>query len=492
MAISIGGSTLDSDSTPVVKVSYDYFKSKSGEILGGHTTFTISGTVSVPDAVGASTGAIVMSKLGAIRDIGKNTNCVTVAIPGYYSGQGKISNVTIEQGPDPAWINQGAYSIEIKTLIDNIPPNSLGITKDDAVSDISISESIEIGEDAHGFSFDSGNLNKSFVRFTNKINVTCNPLCPTAGTPSSKSMDVLKRLLKSGPQNDIFSTYKNWRTLLQDRSLEVNSDGGVSFSATMILLPPSAPYNALVDLSFGHSQTYESKTENLTVSGTITGLAPVSWSDLVNLSSSCDGNKLAGAEGAFAYISGKYSDLNKWAGRRLTLTEQPNCPPVNTASNNNNAAQCGTSSSTTTQVGCVEPTNSTVSRNRTEGSISFTFEWASSESERGGCSSNGNKTEITIDIDDPQPTLVEHVIIRYGTLVQNINCKTAKRVSGTLSITSSNGECPSPPSCNQGGGNLATELDQYIRDGTYYKIGETETTSLNSYSLKIDYIKGCV
>jgi hypothetical protein len=488
MAISIGGITLDSDSTPVVKVTYDYFKSKSGEILGGHTVFTITGTVSVSDSSGSS-GSTVMKKLQSIRDIGTNTKCVPVNIPGYFNGQGKISNVNIEQGPDPTWVNQGAYSIELKTELANLPPNSLGITKDDAVSDISISESIEIGEDAHGFSFDGGQLSKSFVKFTNKVSVTCKPLCPTSGTPFSKALGVLRRVLKSGPQNEIFATYKTWRTLLQDRSLEMNSEGGVSFSATIILLPPSSSHNALIDLSFGHNQTYESRTENFTVSGNITGLAPIAWSDLVNLSDSCSASKLVGAESAFGYVSGKYSSLGSWAGQTLTLNEQPNCPGNNP---NNSATQCG-SSPFNTQINCVEPTNSTVSRNRTDGSISFTFEWASSEIDSGGCSSGGNRTEIIIDVEDPQPTLVEHVIVRYGTLIQNINCSTAKRVSGTLTITSSDGDsCPPPPGCNQGNAdNLMTELDKYANDGNYYRTGYTETLSLNSYSLKIDLVKAC-
>jgi len=487
MTIIIDKVTLGPDSTPLVKVSYDYFKSKSGEILGGNTIFTISGSVSVSDGPEVETGVTVMSKLKDIRDIGRDSRCVSVSIPGYYDGQGKISNVTIDQGPDPTWVNQGGYSIEIQTPIDNIPPNSLGITKDDAVTDLSVSESIEIGEDAHGFSFDGKKLNKSFIKFTNKINVTCNPLCSTSDTPISKCMQVLRKLVKSGPQNNIFREYKSWKPLLQDRSIEVNAEGGISFSATMILLPPSAPYNALIDLSFGHSQTHESNTENFTISGTITGLAPVKWSNLlnlINLSDSCGDSKINNAEEAFRYIYGKYSILRAWAGLTLVLQEQ-RCPPPT----NSNVVQCGTGTSSSTI--CVEPTNSTVSRNRTEGSISFTFEWAGSEFENGGCSVNGNKKEITIDIDEPQPTIVEHVIVRYGTLIQNLNCKTAKRISGTLSITSSNGECPSPPSCNEGASDLIAELNNYINDGTYYKIGETETTSSSSYSLKIDYIKGC-
>lgn len=481
MNITIGGTTLDSKSTPIIKVSFDYFKSKSGVVLGGNTVFNISGTITVGDD-DALPGASVMTQLKSIREIGKTTDCVSVTIPGFYTGQGKISNVNIDQGPDPSWVNQGGYSIEIKTPLDNLPPNSLGITKDDFVSDLSISESIEIGEDAHGFSFLRGEFSKSFVRFTNKTSVTCKPLCPTGGTPFSKAMGVLRKVVKNGPQNPIFNTYKGWRTLLQDRSIELNSEGGVTFSATLILMPPSSSYNALVDINFSQSQNYESEQETRTISGTVTGLAPIAWSDLVSLSDSCSSSKLAGAESAFAAIKSRYNTLGSWAGTALTLRKQPNCPD-----STNVAGQCGSSS--TNDSLCLEPINSVVSKNRTEGSINFSFEWSTTS--KDNCSSNGNKTEITVDIEDPQPTLVEHTIVRFGTLIQDINCKTAKRVSGTLSITSEGGGCPTPASCNSAGGDLLTEIAKYTTDGNYYEVGRTETTTLSSYTLKLDYVKAC-
>lgn len=480
MNITIGGTTLDPKSTPVIKVSFDYFKSKSGVILGGNTIFSISGTITVEDSNGLS-GSSVMTQLKAIRDIGKTTDCVPVTIPGFYTGQAKINNVNIDQGPDPSWVNQGGYTIEVKAPLANLPPNDLGITKDDFVSDLSISESIEIGEDSHGFSFLGGEFSKSFVKFTNKISVTSKPLCSSSGTSFSKAISVLKRIVKSGPQNPIFSTYQNWKTLLQDRSIELNSEGGVTFSSTLILMPPSSSYNALVDINFGHSQNYESEQETRTISGTITGLAPIAWSDLVNLGDSCSASKLSGAEAAFGAIKNRYNSLGSWAGTMLTLSKQPNCPNPATV-----AGQCGSSSINSL---CLEPTNSVISKNRTEGTINFSFEWSTTE--KDNCNSNGNKIEITIDVEDPQQTLVEHTIVRFGTLIQNINCRTAKRVSGTLSITSQGGGCPAPASCNSGGEDLSTEIARYTSDGNYYLVGNTETTTLSSYTLKLDYVKAC-
>jgi hypothetical protein len=464
----------------MVKVAYDYFKSKSGEVLGGNTIFTISGTVTVED--GGLSGSSVMTKLKSIRDMGKQSTCVPVNIPGFFNGQGRISNVSIEQGPDPTWVNQGGYSIEVRTPIENLPPNSLGITKDDCVTDLSISESIEIGEESHGIIIDS--MGSSFVKFTNKISVTCKPLCSSSGTPFSKALGVVKRLIKIGPQNDIFSEYKNWKICLQDRTLEMSSEGSLNFSSTIIMLPPTTTHLALVNLSFGSSRSYDSETQTKTISGTITGLAPISWSDLVNLGDTCSASKIANADAALSEIKGRYRDVSSWDGMDLLLTRTANCPETST---NIPTGQCG--NSTQPQVGCLEPSNSTISKNRTEGSINFSFEWASTES--GQCASEGNKTEVIIDVDDPQPTLVEHSIIGHGTSIQNINCKTAKRVSGTLTITSQGGGCPSPANCSSGSDNLMEQINQHTGDGTYYTIGHTETQTLNSYSLKIDLIKGC-
>lgn len=482
-SVTIGGTTLTEQDTPVIKASFEYFKSKSGVIIGGNTIYTISGTITVPDSSssgggGSLTGATVMSKLASIRQIGRSSECVSVNIPGFYSGRAKISNVSIEQGPDSSWVNQGAYTIEVKAPLSTLPPNDLGITVNDYVTDISISEAIEIGEDAHGFR--DGEFTKTFVKFTNKISVTCQPLCPTSQSPSTLAMAVIRRLVRNGPQNPAFSSYQSWQTLLQDRSLEISNNGSVSFSSTLILLPSSSTYMALVDLNFGYSRDYSDNVKTKSIGGTITGLAPVSWGELVNLGDSC-ASKFANAEAAFGAIKGRYNTLGSWTGIAAELALQANCPNPTTVT-----GQCGTTSAANL---CVEPMTSTISKNRTEGSISFNFEWSTSDTDN--CN-NGTKTEIIVDVEDPQPTLVEHTIIGYGTLIQNLNCATPKRVSGTLTITSNNGGCPTPASCNTGGADLMTEIGRHLNGAaTFYQVGNTETTTLSSYSLKLDYVGAC-
>ncbi len=480
MAISIGGISLDSNSNPLIKVSYDYFKSQAGEIFGGNTIYTISGTISKSDD-GSSTGASVMSSLVAIRDIGKTASCINVSLSGFYSGLAKVTNVTIEQGPDPSWVNQGAYTIELKTKLDQDLQNSLGITKDDYVKELSISESIEIGEDSHAL-FYNGSFSKSFVKFRNKISVTCAPLCPADGSAFSKALSVLRRLVRYGPQNPIFNEYSSWNRYLQNRSLEMNSNGGVTFTADIIMTPTCSSSAAMVDLKFGYNRTYESQTKQKTISGSITGLVSIPWGDLVTLSSTCSASKLSNAEAALGNIKSTFGSLGSWAGLSLELNLLPNCPATTTTAN---SCVSGSTNPTNTYI---EPLSSTISKSRTDGTINFSFEWGNVDS-NNGCTTNGSRTEITIDVTDPAPTLVEHVIYGYGTLIQDINCKTAKRVSGTLSITSDNGTCPAP-SCNANN-DFTTQLNTALSDGNYLLIGNTETTSINSYQLKLDYIKRC-
>jgi hypothetical protein len=152
--ITIGGLTLDEATyAPTVNITFEYFKTDSGAIIGGHIIATIKGVVSISDNdSGSATGSLVMSRLKGVRDLGKITQCISVNIENFtpLNGKAKITNVTIDQGPDPTWVNQGAYTIELKGLVSNLPGgNPFGITASDGVTQLSRTESIEIGDNSH-------------------------------------------------------------------------------------------------------------------------------------------------------------------------------------------------------------------------------------------------------------------------------------------------------------------------------------------------------
>lgn len=495
--IILGELTLDDTYAPLVNVSFEYFKTKGGEIIGGLQKFNITGVVTVGDQPGLSTGANVMSKLKAIRNIGKKTKCVNVSIPGFYSGQGKITNVSIEQGSDPTWVNQGNFSIEVSAQLTSIPANSLGITLNDNVTDISKSETIEIGEDAHGYVLigDSGggaSLSKTYVKFSNRVSLTCKPLCPNLGGQNSNVISVLKRMVSSGPTHEALQKYKSWKPFVQNRSLEISTEGSVSFSSDIILLPPTSTAKAFVDISFEHNRTYESKQTSKKISGTITGLAEISWSDLVTLSDTSSASKLANAESSFSTIKNQYNDLGSWAGLIVQLTEIPGCPKESSTS----IGRCGDDDDDDEiGGGDVVPSNSTISKDRTEGVINFTFEWASDDDSQGCSERNGKRTEVTVDITEPQATLVEHVVPGVGTLIQNLNCRTATTINFTSTTTdpesdgcSKRNECDADDAINK-------EIEKYIPeddDNGWLLIENRRTTSSTSFSISKKYIRKCL
>lgn len=491
MAVIIEGITLDDAK---ITSRYDYYKTRSLEIIGGSVIYTIYGTISIGDSDTAQlTGSQVMSKLKSIRDIGKNSRCVNAVLDTFYTGPARVISVNIDQGNDPAWVNQGAYTIELKTNIDSIPPNSLGILAEDCVTNIDLSENISLSEDSHGYLYNGGEFSKSFVVFTNKINITCQPVCPSDGDALQKALIVLRRLISFGPKDEIFVEYKTWTKLFHSRNMSTNSDGSVSFNSTVLLVPPCAQKKfALVDLNFAHNKNYIDKTENRTISGNIIGLISISWSDIITLPSTCIDSKLSAAEEVLSVIKTRFSNINSWEGEELTLILQPNCPPID---------QNSCIISNPNEQPCVKPTIASVSKSRTEGSIDFSFEWATNDS----CDSSGFKIDLSADTTYREPIIIEHVIPMYGTLLQDLRTHKPLKYEFSASLTSDSNACASFDPCVVQ--DLQTQLEDLIEkyigartqainfqpDGTgFLLINNTISRTLNSLTLKRDYVQQCL
>lgn len=471
----IGSLTLGSEYSLAVKVSYDYIRSSSQEIIGGLTVYTITGKFIVKDG-GAKK---VMSMLSAVRALGASSECVNVSIDGFYSGPAKITNVNIDQGADPSWINKGEFSIELKSSLTTLPVNTLGLVASDYVTDISISETLEIGEESHSFYYGDGGYSKEFVKFTNKINITCRPLCSAEGTPLSKSTAVLNKVLKLGPSSAAFKEYSSWTQYLQSRTMEINTEGGITFTASIILVPKTSKFpSSLVDISFSHSENYQEKSSRFIVSGTVNGLVSVPWTNLISLGNTSSVSKLSGAESAFSDIKSRFTSLSMVGGQRLQAIQRPNCPIQNIIN-----SICAISSSPSN---CIEPLTTSVSKSRIEGTITFNFEWGISQ--QGECISNGRKTEITIDVQAPQPQFIEHIIPRYGTIIQDLNCRSAKKVTYTSTTTAENSSCSNLLECSPTTTDEALNLSKYLQ-GTFLLIGSSITKTRTSYIVKQEYIE---
>lgn len=484
MTIKLGSFTIDDTYSPSISSTYEYFTTSTGEIIGGSKVITITGTTTIQS--GTNSASSVMTKLKSIRDLGKNTKCINVSIGSLHSGQAKITNVSIDQGPDPSWVNQGSFSIEVKAQLDSIS-NSLGVTADDHVQELSSSQTIELGEDSHGYVFlDDNTLSKAYVKFSSQVSVTCRPLCPNK-IPQELMIDLIKKLAKFTPDSDLLQDYKNWKPYAQSRSFDMTGSNQASFSTEIILLPPTSSAGAFVDLQFEHSKNYTDNIEIKKVTGTINGLSSISWSgDLVGLNNTSSNAKFDQADSVFQKILSKYKTIDNWEGLMLELTEKPNCPPVN--SKNSPSASCKKKSSSSKSVP-LRAKSSTVSKSRTEGSINFNFEW---DSTNNCADESGFTSEVLVDIVEPQKQIVEHVIPSYGTLFQDLKSCNAKRINFTSNVNA-NGE---DALCNVNALSLATtELaraeGEYLKKGVWLLIESSRSTSNKNVSITKQYIESC-
>lgn len=499
------------------KINYEYNKTKSGEIIGGATVITVTGTVSVTDPSTSGSykvGAKVMQTLKEIRNFGRTSECYDINILGVFSGRAKITNINIDQGPDPAWINQGGFTMELKAELPEIPSNSFGIVVTDHVKSLTSSQSITFGEDAHGYVYikDFG-LSKSYIRFSNKVSVSLDWFCSDdlLGI-ESKLLDLLKRLMSVGPTHNLLAAYKSWTPyLMQGRSFTVDSENSASINLDMILMHPTAKANgssAFVDLSFSKSNTYElaGVSSTKTISGTINGLLTTTWSDIITLNNTETHSKLLEAENVFSYIQTKFKDITSWDGISLDLVAQPNCP--NTAANVQTATAeqstllskqfsvlptgCYEAANDKKISQCIEPSSTKVSRSRSEGQITFSFEW-NNQSRAAGCiDQNGTTTDVTVDIFEPTTNLAEFKIPRGGVYIQNLRCTNAQRFVFTATTTKKKPGCATTLKCGTAA-TLNETINNYINfnENEFLLIKWNETESKTSYVITKEYIKKC-
>lgn len=465
MNILIGTFLFTSQNNAIkVALTFEYYKTDTDIIVGGKKNIKINGIVSIGDD-GSETGRKVMSQLKEIRDIGKKNQCITVDIPKIHSGSARIVNVSIDQGSDPTWVNQGAFSIDIEAPLDSIPPNSYGITHTDYIKSLSFSEKINLGDDSHGFVYSDNALSKAFVEFDCTVSLEIDTICQNIDSKNLLENNI-RKFIKNGPTHKLLQQYKSWRIYLQDRSYDISNNGNsATLTIKSILLPPKTRnVDAAVDLNFKHSKTYDSGEENKTISGNIKGLVVMPWEDIIDIESIHSTSKLDSAESALQYIKSRLSDITSWDGIDRELFRY-DCPPGQP--------------DTIEKSDCLKPSTSSIQKSRTEGSIDFTFEWLS-----GDCPKNNKScASIEYQVDDQKssPTINEFtiptiqfnadpkassIISRFsqpisagGILMQNINCRTARRITFTSNLNFPDNICPDQP--------YNDEYQQYPRLNSY-------------------------
>lgn len=428
--MQIGSVDLSSYSV-VANSSYEYYKSDGGEIIGGVQIIKISGSVVVGSSTG-NTGGIVMSKLSSIVALGKEPQCFMVNIPGHYSGYAKIENVTTSQGSDPTWINKADFGIDLKAPLQSIPANSFGISAEDSVVEISRLSKVELPEDSHGYVYSGGTFHKTYAISSTELTVKCEPICK----PGFNFISVLSKLTKKN-LHPFLSKFSSWNQYAKNKSVQITSNNSATINTQYIITPHSA--SAFTDLTFTHDKTYgENFSIKKIISGSITGLTDDAVFNDYGFNDTCSASRLGNAESVLSNILSRYTSLSSWEGITLELIEKPN--PFTGSS----SSSCLKTSDQQQNNSCIKPNLSTIGRSRTEGVITFSFEW-STDSE-GGCSNNNRITkEITIDIIEPQPQFIEHIIPWSGTLIQDLNTKNARRINVQIIKTYPEGLCGKPP-----------------------------------------------
>lgn len=445
--------------------SYEYYKSPGGEIIGGVQTITIVGSVAFPDN-GGQTGYQVMSTLKELVNLGETPTCIYVDIPGHYTGLANIDNVTTNSGSDPAWINAGEFSIEIKAPLKTIPSNSFGITAEDRVVEISRSSKVELSEDSHGYIF-STDFHKAYATAIVELNVRCEPLC----SPNFDLLSVINKLANTNLHSSLLE-YDNWNKYAKNRSIQVTSANSVTISTQYIITPHKG--KALVELNHAFNETYgESSSTKLTISGTITGLTdPDVFIGRTDFAGTCVSSRLSNAESVLSKIVTEYSNLFSWDGIVLQLDSlkiQSGVPEI------------------PTPVQCIKPNASTISKSRTEGVINFSFEWATE------CSNTDRvSTDINIDVIEPQEQFVEHVIPLFGTLIQKLNTKNARRFNIQVTTTYPENLCVAMPAgCDETNDpDIKALLDKYnINPVNLILTKNNRSISNNTVTLDQSYIE---
>ena len=503
---------------PISTVEDEFLRTSDGEIIGGFRKISISGSI-----VG-NTGEEIMGKLKAIRELGARAECINIATTAY-TGRARIDNVTIPQGPDPSWINQGEFSIELTAPMTEIPPNRFNFVASDNVREFSQSESLSLGDESHGYAFtlknnDGGDdleLSKTFVKWSTKMSIKCEPFCSSSNSGERSAMEILESLVYGGPtsefkdiegkfvgcfrHDDPLKNYKGWTRYLGSRSLDISSDGVVSFSSSVMLVEPTcAPLLAFVDINFTTSDTYaEPKSETHTISGNIQGLSKISWSDnLVQLSSVCPDNKVNNAIAVFNQMSGiiKLHDKTfKPNYLPLELEKKENCPKPSPLT-----AACNTNTNPNKIPGLLKPTTSSVSVNRITGDLNFSISWATSDGADKCVGGDGATDNLSIIITPATEHFASHSIPRYGTMMQRMGSFKNEKVSLTYSKAGAAalGFCdpaPLPAKCTGAGTSFNTGILEWLEENwknkTYLLITWTKTLTNTSYTENQEYIQTC-
>jgi hypothetical protein len=530
------GATVTVDGHQLVPspfVNIDIQKFTTNDIVtGGIWKIQLNGTV-----VGASFTE-VSGEIKTILNLAKNSDCVDIVIScaeAFIDGKGKIISVSADEGSQPSWVNRASYSIEIDLYTNEgqvvVPPSSgnglcTGI-ENLALQDISEQFTLSIDEDSFNWGTVPGSQMENTGVGNRHVKLSFSVSARGIGGNCGEDGDVkfgleaveeymvcrlekLKDMDISGIENEppkIKAALDAYRgpSYLDFRSIEVDP-----FTSTMtingdIIYRPSGCYED-VYTSVTVEESMDTEGTDITISGSITGLVDIDYTDLIKAgkylddANSCTFNeKMNNAKTFFD----EFKDPDNIKAIALAHLASPTyiTDPCTTA-NGEESIPCFTASAEPSPESCdIRITASQVSRDYAAGQINFSFTLST---KANTCAFPGiSNLEIEATHDIPRDSIVEIIVPgrgAKGALIQNLCCLTAEKWSFTVNLTLAKNGCKIAPE------KPVTELNdcshqiinKFIEDSgitpnpkenCWFVTDNQESVGRNTYRLTVQYTK---
>ena len=497
--------------SPFVSLTMEKYKI-ADKSIGGILKLTLNGTIvgssfnDIVDGQGVGTGITTVLRLGQMK------GCVCVVIKcsdnsPLIDGYGRITNVTINEGNEPTWVNRAAYTIEIDLYTNNalsderivIPDSSFGSGL--ALRSVSESLSWSINDDGlfnWGSPVCTGTALPTGINgFGNKhikvaFNITvaaieglndciCSNVTPSILSPNIYyGLDAAERYLKirltdltthgidslfdlngldNAPTGEITAAFLEYTNpagaYLDFRNIEINPHENTINITGDIIYRPSGCLNPDVFTSLTIEQNTTVENENMTISGNIIGLTNHIFEDIIKVTDtpisplSPDYNvKMDAAEKFLAKLMAK--DV---------IENMGNCYYKQYYKKGHIEDDCPLSAGT--GVCDITPTpaypgdtddelcdamrviGSQISRNIAAGEINFSFNLSNSPECEVACAT---KVDVSVTHDKPHDNIVEIIIPGRGSkgvLIQNLCCNSAEKYDIGIDATLNRKTCVS-------------------------------------------------
>ena len=464
--ITIG--TLQLDPEPYVDINYNYSTTGNQKVFGGTKTITLSGSVV------RSTPSELIDQVKKIQNWyvnNANRTYQNITIKGQTYSSIRVLNLSIDSSD---WVNKAQYTIELETNIETIlNTNDFDLIYDDLVESLDISESLEINADNnHTFYFGNDGLQTIAGSLKWNINISISCKRSHRQTAIKNAELALRKIFSklSAPTRLEFNPYRNWKKYLQSRSLTSNSSkGSLTFSNSVVMLPPDIKHDCLINLENNFSHNYMNNSHTKKVSINFDGLVPIEWDAIIDVQSTCAHSKINSVNNLISSFISAYKNESVIDDTSDVYLIALNC-----------ANYCGVSQNI-----CFTPTSFSVNRSITDGRATLDLEWSSDPSR---CSNNGIVVEIEKTLATVTWTIIPHRgWSMYYPVVQDLKCQAPTIATYTTTATSIY-KCLNTNTQAVAYANSPTYVDEA---GTWTLVRWTTSQNNNSYTITKEFVRVC-